>query len=64
VPLNFFSVARLAGVRRAWATPLLRLLLEALAGHVSGHSAMDVDFGVGRVRARLRRGARAASPRV
>jgi hypothetical protein len=53
VPLNFFSVARLAGVRRAWATPVLRLLLDALAGHVSGHSAMDIDFGVGRVR-RLR----------
>jgi len=50
VPLNFFSVARLAGVRRAWATPVLRLLLEAAAGHVSGHSALDVDFGVGRVR--------------
>ena len=64
VPLNFFSVARLAGVRRAWATPLLRLLLEALAGHVSGHSAMDVDFGVGRVRAPPARGARAAWRRV
>jgi hypothetical protein len=47
VPLCFHAVTALAALPPAFGTPLLRLLLDAVAGYCSAHADMFITFGFG-----------------
>jgi hypothetical protein len=47
VPLCFHAVTLLAALPPAFGTPLLRLLLDAVAGYCSAHADMYITFGFG-----------------